>query len=319
MENIYYIIMLFLIYSFLGWVLEVSYSAVKKGRLINRGFLNGAWCPIYGAGALMILYMLYPLEDNIPLLFAGSLILTSFLEFLTGFVLKKNYNTRWWDYSDRHFNIKGYVCLECSLVWGAAGVLLVKVLNPVISGLVLLLPLWAGVSVAAALSAVFAVDCVITVLALNNLCSQIEGLGKIAAEIRSVSDELSVTVYEGASELKEIKETGDSCIKEFKETSETKLKEFKETNETKLKEFRETNETRLKELRKTTSLRSKEHREALEARKSELKKKYKFLLNERKFCGRHLLTAFPDVKTEKHQLQLEKLKKKYLKRGDSDV
>ncbi len=315
MEN-YYVVLLFLIYSFLGWVLEVGFSAVKKGKLINRGFLNGAWCPIYGVGAIMILYILYPLEDNILLLFSGSVILTSVLEFLTGFVLKKIYNTRWWDYSDRRFNIKGYICLECSLVWGVIGVLLIKVLNPVISAPIELLPLWLGAALTAVLFTLFIADCIITVLALNNLCRQIESLDKIASEIRAVSDELSVTVYEAASELKEIKDTGDSHIKEIKETNEEKFKEIKETGEARLKEIKETGETKIRELKEAGSLRSEEHRErraASEARLRELKEKYRLLLNEKKSGGKRLLTAFPDIKNDKYQTQLNKLKNKYLK------
>ncbi|MCD8214351.1 MAG: hypothetical protein LUC97_01700 [Clostridiales bacterium] len=292
MEN-YYVVLLFIIYSFLGWVLEVGYSAVKKGKLINRGFLNGSWCPIYGFGTIIILYLLTSLEDNILLLFIGSVLSASLLEFLTGFVLQKIYNTRWWDYTDRPFNIKGYVCLECSLFWGLAGVLLIKVLNPLIEAPIRLIPLWLGLIITVVLTAVFIFDCIMTVLAMNNLCSRLERLDKMAAEIRSVSDELSVSVYEKATDLKELKDISDVKLKTLKDTNEAKLKELKEANEAKLKNI-------------------KLSAEESEARLKELREKYKKLLNENKFSGKRLLTAFPNLKNEKHRSQLEKL----LKRGE---
>ncbi|MCD8158938.1 MAG: hypothetical protein LUD77_08600 [Clostridiales bacterium] len=302
MEN-YYVVLLFLIYSFLGWVLEVSYSAVKKGKLINRGFLNGAWCPIYGAGAILILYLLIPLEDNIPLLFTASVFVTSLLEFLTGFVLKKIYNTTWWDYSDRKFNIKGYVCLECSIFWGIISVFLVKVLNPLIEAPIKLLPIWLGLTATAALSVLFITDCIVTVLTMNNLCSQLESLEKIAAEMRQISDELSVTVYEGASELKEFKETNDLRLRELKETNKTRFKE-------QLGEFKEKVEANERYMQR--------RRETNEVRMNELKEKYRLLFSEIKHRRKRLLAAFPNIKNEKYQSQLDKLTK-HLRRGDENV
>lgn len=280
MTELYCGVWLFFIYSFLGWVLEVSFSAVKKGALINRGFLNGAWCPIYGFGAVLIIYLLQPIK-NIVLLFLASVVLASLLELLTGGLLEKVYKTKWWDYSDRRFNFKGYICLELSVVWGVCGVLLIKVLNPIILGAVRLIPLVLGACVLGFVCGVFVVDLVITALALNNMLKKAERLDRIAEEIRSVSDELSEVVFEKASELEKIK----------KEQSE-KLKETE-----------------------------KKLRISREKRISELKEKYNRLLEEKKYTHRRLLRAFPDLKSREHQAQLEKLKEKFKirVRGDKNV
>ena len=101
----------FLIYAFLGWCSEVVFAALNTGKFVNRGFCNGPICPIYGFGMLFVSLCLMPFRDNLPLLFILSLLLTSFIEFITGFVLEKFFNQKWWDYSKLPFNINGYVCL----------------------------------------------------------------------------------------------------------------------------------------------------------------------------------------------------------------
>ena len=116
--SLYQTLAYFLIYSCLGWCLEVVYAAVTTGKLVNRGFLNGPVCPIYGFGMIIVLYALTPLVDNTLLLYLGGVILPSVLELVGGWALYKLYRTRWWDYSDYPFNIGGYICLEFCLLWG---------------------------------------------------------------------------------------------------------------------------------------------------------------------------------------------------------
>ena len=105
--SLYQILAFFLIYSCLGWCLEVIYAAVSTGQLVNRGFLNGPVCPIYGFGMIIVLFTLSPLADNLLLLYLGGVILPSVLELVGGWALYKLYHTRWWDYSDRKWNLDG--------------------------------------------------------------------------------------------------------------------------------------------------------------------------------------------------------------------
>ena len=134
--SLYQILAFFLIYSCLGWCLEVIYAAVSTGQLVNRGFLNGPVCPIYGFGMIIVLFTLSPLADNLLLLYIGGVILPSVLELAGGWALYKLYHTRWWDYSDFPFNIGGYICLEFSLLWGVGTVVVMKAVHPVIAGFV---------------------------------------------------------------------------------------------------------------------------------------------------------------------------------------
>ena len=99
--TLYQVFAYFLIYSCIGWCLEVVYAAVTRGKLVNRGFLNGPVCPIYGFGMILVLFALTPLQHSILLLYIGGVILPSALELVGGWALYKLYHTRWWDYRDR--------------------------------------------------------------------------------------------------------------------------------------------------------------------------------------------------------------------------
>ena len=126
----------FFIYAVLGWCTEVIFAAVNTGKFVNRGFLNGPLCPMYGVGVAVIVFCLSPLEDNVWLTFLAAVVLTSGLEWITGFVLEKLFHQRWWDYSGLPFNIGGYICLKFSLAWGLACLLILKVIHPGIAALV---------------------------------------------------------------------------------------------------------------------------------------------------------------------------------------
>lgn len=144
-QNIYEAIWIFIIYAFLGWCCEVIFAAVTEGRFINRGFLNGPVCPIYGFGMLMTVFFLWRLRRNIILFFLGAALLTTLLEFFTGYILERFFHTKWWDYSDKPFNIKGYVCPEFTIIWGLGACMAVGAVHPFIYMSITKLPFIPGV------------------------------------------------------------------------------------------------------------------------------------------------------------------------------
>ena len=138
--SLYHVLAFFLIYSCTGWCLEVIFAAATTGQLVNRGFLNGPVCPIYGFGMIIVLFALTPLQDSVLLLYIGGVILPSALELVGGWALYKLYHTRWWDYSDFPFNIGGYICLQFSLLWGVGTLVVMRIVHPVVAGLVGMVP-----------------------------------------------------------------------------------------------------------------------------------------------------------------------------------
>ena len=189
--SLYHILAFFLIYSCLGWCVEVVYAAATTGQLVNRGFLNGPVCPIYGFGMILVLFFLTPLEDNLLLLYLGGVILPSTLELVGGWALYKLYRTRWWDYTDKPFNIGGYVCLEFSLMWGVGAMVMVKVIHPTIAALVNIIPPLVGFVLICLLYAVYAADVVATAIAASDLARELDALEKVADSMHAVSDAMT--------------------------------------------------------------------------------------------------------------------------------
>ena len=189
--SLYQILAFFLIYSCLGWCLEVIYAAVSTGQLVNRGFLNGPVCPIYGFGMVIVLFTLSPLADNLLLLYIGGVILPSVLELVGGWALYKLYHTRWWDYSDFPFNIGGYICLEFSLLWGVGTVVVMKAVHPVIAGFVAMVPQMVGFVLMCILYACYAADVVVTAFAASDLARELDALEKVADSMHAVSDAMT--------------------------------------------------------------------------------------------------------------------------------
>ncbi|HRR77439.1 MAG TPA: hypothetical protein P5191_11595 [Ruminococcus sp.] len=202
----YEILCFFLIYSFFGWCLEVVYQAIEHGKFINRGFLNGPYCPIYGFGVIIVTGALDPIKSNAVLLFFGSVILTSILEFITGFVLEKIFHMHWWDYSEEKFNLSGYICLKFSLLWGVACLVVVRIIHPTVTVFVDKFPSTAGIIIISVYMIGVASDMIVTVLAIIHFKRRIILLENISSQMRKLSDKTGEMIFdkvEGAMNRKE--------------------------------------------------------------------------------------------------------------------
>ena len=181
----------FFIYGFLGWCTEVCFQALSRGKLINRGFLNGPICPIYGVSVVVIIWLLEPLAAHGVILFLGSVILCSFLEWLTGFILEKLFHQRWWDYSKEPFNIGGYICLRFSIMWGLACVFVVYIAHPTVVFLLSLVPHTLGLVILCILGAAFLADCAATIGTMIGLNKRLLHIEKTASRLREFSDDVT--------------------------------------------------------------------------------------------------------------------------------
>ncbi len=229
----YQVIFFFFIYAFLGWCTEVIYAAVNSGKFVNRGFLNGPYCPIYGFGVVAVVLCIYPIKDNLPALFFGSVILTTLLEFITGFVLEKIFNEKWWDYSDEHFNIKGYICLKFSLMWGLACIIVIRVIHPLIIKFVDFVPHIVGIIIISILSAGILSDIIITVFAIMKIKKNIRLIQSISDEMKNISDFTGEKIYDKVNTLMEKNEEYKEKISETHQHLEELKEKYKSIIESK--------------------------------------------------------------------------------------
>lgn len=298
-QNFYELVWIFIIYAFLGWCTEVSYAALDRGIFVNRGFLNGPYCPIYGVGVVIVVTILTPLQDNLLLLFFGSFLLTSVLEYITGFLLEKVFHDRWWDYSNKPFNLHGYVCLKFSIYWGLACTFIMKVIHPIIYRGITWIPHTLGVVLLVIFMTVFIVDCCITVSTILKFNKRLKLMDEMAEKIHKLSDEIGENIYENVSGAIQKSE-------EFQENHAELLDKLADTRE----DILELPQAAKEKLAETTE----EWKKELEERKkelAELSEKYEKLFEEKNFGFRRLMKAFPDMKSRDNNRMLEAFRKHF--------
>lgn len=184
-------LLLFFTYCFLGWCWESGYVSVKQREWVNRGFLYGPWLPIYGSGAIIVLFLTLPVRNQLPLVYLIGMVGASLLEYFTGAVMEKLFHMRYWDYSDQPLNINGHICLFVSLVWGVFSVALIEFLHPPIERLVLAVPVQLGELLAVCLAVLFTVDVVKSVQAALNLKELMHQLAENNQTMERINAQLS--------------------------------------------------------------------------------------------------------------------------------
>ena len=310
----------FFIYAFLGWCAEVSFAALTSGKFVNRGFLNGPLCPIYGFGAVIVLYCLTPLKNNLFLLFVGSVILTSALEWLTGFVLEKLFHERWWDYSDMPFNIGGYICPIFSLMWGFACLFVVKLFHPTVLFLVYLIPHTLGLVLLVILSIVMVVDIIATVHTITGMNRRLNQIDELAAKIKDASNEfgsnLADHVLDAAEKGENLKEDLSDIREDLADLKEERLQRREDRRldfqmglgelQEDLGEWKDDLTQRAAEHRADLA----EHRAAKRQELEEFRRKMQELLEADGFGQRRMLKAFPKMRSTDHGSALERMRRR---------
>lgn len=186
----------FCVFSFLGWIVEEIYASFAYRKFINRGFLNGFVCPLYGVGATMIILALTPFKNNIIVFYIVSVILTSLLEFVTGIILLKLFNQRWWDYTEDKMNFMGIVCVPFSLLWGFACIALMYILHPLSVKLFTLLSYYqVRILLVVALS-VYCLDILVTVLKMMKIQHNIKLFKFFEKYIRVLSNDFALFIFQ---------------------------------------------------------------------------------------------------------------------------
>ncbi|MBE6034582.1 MAG: hypothetical protein E7222_07750 [Clostridiales bacterium] len=186
-----YIFWLFF-YSVIGWVYETILCSVNEKRWINRGFLNGPYCPVYGFGAILDLLVLNDVKGIFMLFLLGA-VLTCTLEYFTSWVMEELFQTRWWDYSERKFNFNGRICLAGAMVFGIFTVLLIRILHPEVSGLTNYAPHSFLVAFALIMIPIFIIDCSVTIINVLGFNKKLK-IVSIKLQLNEIKNQLSQLV-----------------------------------------------------------------------------------------------------------------------------
>lgn len=300
----YLLLWTFFVYAFLGWCTEVSFAALTSGRFVNRGFLNGPVCPIYGVGVVIVLFFLEPLRKNTVLLFVGSVLLTSLLEWLTGFVLEKIFHQRWWDYSNEPFNLGGYICLRFSIAWGLACLIVVDIIHPSILWLIHLVPHTLGIVLLALFSAGMLVDLAATVRTIARMNRQLTQLDELAGRIKAMSNELGENL---AERVIDVAERGNDLKEDFQENLED-VKDALAQRREDLQENLDDVKDALAQRRMQYQMDQAERQEQRQQELTELRAKLEEAMNRPIFGQRRLMRAFPRMRSTTHTQALDRLR-----------
>lgn len=191
-EKLFFTITYFLIYSFLGWVMESIFRSIIEKRIINTGFLKGPICPIYGIGAFIMSNVLSNFSNNLILLFFSSMIILSLWEYIVGVFLEKVFHTKYWDYSDHKINFQGRICLSNSIYWGILGVLFIKYIHPFIQKIIGTINIDILHFVITISCIVFIVDVITSIVKVKNIRNALEKIEELNNEIKAKLKEIKI-------------------------------------------------------------------------------------------------------------------------------
>lgn len=197
----------FVLYSFMGWVMETCYCSILERRLVPRGFLYGPVCPIYGGGVTLMILFFTPLKKNLVLFYIVAVVVMTSWEYLVGWMLEVTTHVKYWDYSQYRFNLKGRVCLWVALTWGVLSYIVIFFIHPPIQSRVQDLPMWLEFMLCGAFLALLAVDATLTIRNLVLVALHVES-------VTQLGQELQVQIELGKAELGDKLEDSAAALRE---------------------------------------------------------------------------------------------------------
>lgn len=305
--SIYFILLYFFVYGFLGWCTEVGFAAFKTHHFVNRGFLNGPICPIYGVGVTAVITVLTPYKSDIIVLYILSVVLVTVLEGVTGWAMDKIFHNKWWDYSDMPLNIGGYVCLLFSIVWGFACLFIIYFIQPLVHDLLAFIPTIVGIILIIILGITLIADLYVTASTIFKFNRRLAAMEKIAAEMHEISEQIGQEIFEKTIRAMDRQEAS----KEKLASATDEFKEKMQDTASGLKEKTQGTAFELKERALDARERSQEISEELRSRIASLHTRYHESTDKPGRISRRLMNAFPKMESRQHKESLEVLKKRW--------
>ena len=305
--SIYFILLYFFVYGFLGWCTEVGFAAFKTHHFVNQGFLNGPICPIYGVGVTAVITVLTPYKSDIIVLYILSVVLVTVLEGVTGWAMDKIFHNKWWDYSDMPLNIGGYVCLLFSIVWGFACLFIIYFIQPLVHDLLAFIPTIVGIILIIILGITLIADLYVTASTIFKFNRRLAAMEKIAAEMHEISEQIGQEIFEKTIRAMDRQEAS----KEKLATATDEFKEKMQDTASGLKEKTQGTAFELKERALDARERSQEINEELRSRIASLHTRYHESTDKPGRISRRLMNAFPKMESRQYKESLEVLKKRW--------
>ena len=305
----------FFIYGFLGWCYESAYVSIKHKQWVNRGFVRGPLLPLYGSGAILLLFVTIPFRENLFLMFVSGAIGATILEYVTGVAMEALFKVRYWDYSKRKFNFQGHICLAATTLWGVFAIVIVKVVHRPIENLVMSLPETMVEIFVMVVTVVFAADFALSFKAAMDIRDVLIKLEEVQREMERMQKRLDVILafaedsreqvvmntYERLDELTESLEERFARVKELREKLDAKIEE----------EIRERSEE-WKERKEEWKGKSDAYKEELEELRINFKvnveKRFQ-LLHRKDFFRRDMIRSNPSMVSKQFKEALEDVKR----------
>jgi len=266
--------LLFIIYSFLGWTMEVILQLIQNKKFVNRGFLIGPYCPIYGYGALLITFLLKKYTDDMFTLFIMAILVCGILEYLTSYFMEKIFKARWWDYTKNKFNINGRVCLETIIPFGLLGLLIMYVGNPFFLEILGRLPeIWLNI-LFWGLLVIFITDNIVSTVVISYIKKALKFIGKELDNTEELTKKIR-EVLKQKSPLHRRLANAYPSLEAVKQKIKEKKEEIKEQLEEQKQEVMEKIANQKEEVIQKIENQKHELTQSVERQKEEVLKKFK--------------------------------------------
>lgn len=213
----------FYIYCFFGWIFESSYVSLKNRHFVNRGFLRSPLLPLYGSGAVMMLWVSLPVRDNLFLVYCSGVIAATALEYITGYMMEQLFKVRYWDYSSQKLQLHGYICLSSSVAWGFLTILMTEIIHEPIARVVLSFNQSILIFCVFLVTALFAADTYESTKEALALGKSLEAMTKMKEEIEELQARIAALKEEAAEHATAVREEAVERLYSVKEETEERL------------------------------------------------------------------------------------------------
>lgn len=284
----------FYFYCFFGWIFESTYVSAKSRKFVNRGFMRGPFLPIYGSGAIMMLVVSMPFQDNILLTYIAGCIGATALELATGVIMEALFKVRYWDYSSQKFNYKGHICLSSTIAWGFLTILMTGFVHRGVEKVILTIPYMAVTVITVAVTVYIIIDFTLSFKAAMDLRDILIVLEKAKEEMERIQKRLDVIIAVVNDERETYRQERNMRIDELMENIEGTFSSLKERIKVSPSDFMEEVREEIAELRSRYSI-EKEHRRQFRRLKD--------------FYQRSIIKGNPTMYSKRFGEALEELKK----------